>query len=187
MINVIQTAVKALDELEEVMKGIDEARVAALTDGICAAERVYVTGAGRSLLMLQCFAMRLMHIGIDSCVVGGVTTPAFGANDILIVGSGSGETAFPLSVSRKAKAIGGKVALITANPDSSIGAISDFIIKIPAYTDKIPDCAAKKPVLPTASQFEQALLLLTDTMILPLGERTGVPTDTFFSRHANLE
>lgn len=187
MINVTQTAVTALKELETVVAGINKTDIDALIRSVCAADSVYITGAGRSLLMLKCFAMRLMHIGINSYVVGDATTPAFGSGDLLIVGSGSGNTAFPLLAAKKAKEIGGKVALITANGASAIGDISDIVVKIPAYTDKIADCGVKKPVLPTASQFEEALLILTDSLILPLGECTGVSTDGWFERHANLE
>lgn len=35
--------------------------------------------------------------------------------------------------------------------------------------------------------FEQSMLVLGDAMVIPLGEKAGIPTDRAFSRHANLE
>ena len=61
-------------------------------EAICKAKKIYVAGAGRSLLTLRCLAMRLMHLGFESYVVGDTTTPAFEKEDLRIAGSGSGET-----------------------------------------------------------------------------------------------
>ena len=36
--------------------------------------------------------MRMMHVGLDAYVVGETVTPSLEADDIFIVGSGSGET-----------------------------------------------------------------------------------------------
>ena len=44
-----------------------------------------------------------------------------------------------------------------------------------------------KPILPGGTMFEQSMLVLGDTMILELGKRQGVSTETYFVRHANLE
>lgn len=45
----------------------------------------------------------------------------------------------------------------------------------------------EKPVLPGGSLFEQSMLVLGDSMVIPLGERALIATDRAFSRHANLE
>ncbi len=48
--------------------------------------------AERSGLMMRVFAMRLMHMGFESHVVGETLTPAVEKGDLLVIGSGSGET-----------------------------------------------------------------------------------------------
>ena len=63
---VTETAAAASLELSKTLAGIDEKQVAALLEAICGAKKVYVAGAGRSLLMLRCLAMRLMHMGFES-------------------------------------------------------------------------------------------------------------------------
>ncbi len=56
------------------------------------AERIFIVGKGRSGLQMNGFAMRLMHLGLPVHVVGSVTTPNITANDLLLIGSGSGRT-----------------------------------------------------------------------------------------------
>lgn len=185
--NITDTAVSALKELSDSIKSVNEEHVKTLMHEILNAKKIYVTGAGRSLLMLRGFAMRLMHIGLEVYVVGDTTTPAFEADDLLIVGSGSGETRGAVNTATRAKAIGGRVALITIREDSTLAKMSDCVITIPAYTDKVKDDSMKRPILPGGTMFEQAMLVLSDTMILPLAEEVGIRTDRAFSRHANLE
>ena len=185
--NVTETAAAAAVELSNTLKKIDEAQVDALMEAICKAKKVYVAGAGRSLLMLRCLAMRLMHLGFESYVVGDTTTPAFEKEDLLIAGSGSGETKGLINVVEKAKKIGGTIAVMTIKKDSTLGKMSDVLVEIPAYTDKVEYQDMERPILPGGSLFEQSMLVLGDAMVIPLGEKAGIPTDHAFSRHANLE
>jgi 6-phospho-3-hexuloisomerase len=59
--------------------------------------RWYASGQGRSGLVAQMAAMRLMHVGFDAHVVGEATAPAIGSRDGLLVVSGSGETPVTLN------------------------------------------------------------------------------------------
>lgn len=180
-------AARAAEELAGTLAGIDERQVDQLMEAICKAKKVYVAGAGRSLLMLRCIAMRLMHLGFESYVVGDTTTPAFEKEDLLIMGSGSGETSGLINIAKKAKKIGGTVAALTIRRESTLGQLVDLLVEIPAYTDKVESSEDSRPILPGGSMFEQSMLVLGDAMVLPLAERAGVPTDRAFSRHANLE
>lgn len=186
--NTVQIAVKAAEELGETLSRIDLVQVERLVDAIATAKSVYVAGAGRSLLMLRGFAMRLMHLGLSAHVVGDVTTPALAAADILIFGSGSGETGGLVNVANKVKKIGGKIGLISVFPESTLGRMADVAVRIPSYSDKIPPSPDNKPsTLHCGSVFEESLLLLCDAMIETLAKKMNVPTDRSFARHANLE
>ncbi len=185
--NIHETAAAAAIELSGTLQQINEAQIEELMNAVCEAKKVYTAGAGRSLLMLRCLAMRLMHLGFESYVVGDTTTPAFEKEDLLIVGSGSGETGGLVRIVEKVHAIGGKVAVLTIKKESTLGKMADILVEIPAYTDKVEYADMKKPILSGGSMFEQSMLLLGDAMVLPLGEKKGVPTDRAFSRHANLE
>lgn len=166
---------------------VESSQLEELEDAIVASRRVFVAGAGRSLLMLRAFAMRLMHLGFTAYVVGDTTTPAFGPGDLLIAGSGSGTTSGVVRVASKAKELGGQVACITIKPESPLGQLADYVVAVPAYTDKEKYEGMEKPVLPGGSEFESSILLLGDAMVVPLGEKRGIPTDRAFKLHANLE
>ncbi len=58
---------------------------------------------GRSGLAAKAFAMRLMHLGISSYVVGETISPAIYDDDCIIAISGSGETNTIVSAARIAK------------------------------------------------------------------------------------
>ena len=49
------------------------------------ARRIYVMGAGRSGLVAKGFAMRLMHLGFQSYVVGETITPALQKGDVIVI------------------------------------------------------------------------------------------------------
>ncbi len=53
----------------------DEGGVGQFIDELLSAKRIYVMGAGRSGLIAKAFAMRLMHLGMHSYVVGETITP----------------------------------------------------------------------------------------------------------------
>lgn len=91
---------------------------------------IYTTGAGRSGLIAKAFAMRLMHIGFESYVVGEIITPAMEKGDLLIAISGSGETSIVAEYCSTARQVGGRVGLITANSDSIVGEMADFIVEL---------------------------------------------------------
>ncbi|MCS7462935.1 6-phospho-3-hexuloisomerase [Paenibacillus doosanensis] len=155
-------------------------------DRIVSAKRIFTAGAGRSGLMMRAFAMRLMHLGLNAYVVGESVTPGIGRDDLLIIGSGSGETKSLLSMAQKAKSIGADIALVTVNPESTIGQLSDATVRI-AASPKEQQGGGSATVQPMGSLFEQSLLLLTDALVLKLMDRQGIEAAAMFSKHANLE
>lgn len=178
----------ACTDLHQAMSRIDGAALARLEQAIAEANTVFVFGAGRSLLMLKAFAMRLMHIGLKVHVVGDVVTPALKNGDLLLLASASGETASLVNVATKAKQLGGTVALLTIFPESTLGNLAEVVVRIPAYTDKLPDGLDNvKGIQPGGSLFEEAVMVLGDAMIVNLAQSTGYRLTKGFALHANLE
>jgi len=184
-------ATGVLAEVGDVLREVDESAVSALQEKLAAARRVFVAGAGRSGLVMRAFAMRLMHLGLTVHVVGDPTTPSLQAEDILVIGSGSGETGSLQGMARKARQIGAGVALITIVPESTIGRLADPVIRLDAPSPK-----AAKPsdgrsprtsIQPMGSLFEQGLLLLLDIVVLRMAAVAGISPEAMFQRHANLE
>jgi 6-phospho-3-hexuloisomerase len=182
---------QALDKMLGELGGVF-ARLAPETSSILireleAAPRIFGCAAGRSGFILRGFLMRLMHLGLTVYVVGETITPRLQAGDLLIVMSGSGETAQPREIQRHAKALGARTLALTACPDSTIGREAHVTIHIPGTTKltlaQEPD-SAQCP----GSLFEQATFLLLEAVVLFLYEKhLGGDQDEMLARHANLE
>ena len=157
-----------------------------LTEEILKADRIYVAGGGRSGLMARALAMRLMHLGLVTYVVGETTTPAVQSGDLLLACSASGETQVTVLVSRVARDAGARVFAITATPDSPMARQADETIIIPAPSKHLsPEDRSSAQY--GGSLFEQALLVLLDAVSAEIGRRLGTPPQELDSRHANLE
>jgi 6-phospho-3-hexuloisomerase len=177
-------------ELADVLQEVDDAALRGIEERINLARRVFVAGAGRSGLMMRAFAMRLMHLGLRVHVIGEVTTPPIEAGDLLFIGSGSGETESLCSMARRARHLGAGLALVTIAASSTIGRLADTVVRIDASSPKVrPALGAtvRTSIQPMGSLFEQALLLLLDTVVLRLAAARGTSPDEMFSRHANVE
>lgn len=96
---------RIMEELRRAETQISDQAAEQLVNGILESKKVFAAGAGRSGLMGKSFIMRLMHMGLDAYVVGETVTGTFEKDDILIIGSGSGETKSLISMAEKAKAI----------------------------------------------------------------------------------
>ena len=178
-----------LDELGGVLAGVDESVLRELEAHLAAAPRVFVAGAGRSGLMMRAFAMRLVHLGLESHVVGDATTPSVRAGDLLVIGSGSGETESLCAMARRARHLGAGLALITIVPTSTIARLADPVVRLDAPSPKadVPGRGRRVSIQPMGSLFEQSLLLLLDTVVLRLAAARGITPEQMFARHANLE
>ena len=183
--NTLGYTAEILVELKQTLERIDDGDAEELVEGISRAKKVFVAGGGRSGFMAKAFVMRMMHVGLDAYVVGETVTPNLEADDIFIVGSGSGETQSLAAMTKKAKEIGAIVVAVTINPQSTIGKLADITIEIPAQAKAEGDSG--KSIQPMGSLFEQSLLLFYDAVILNFMEKKGLSSEKMYGRHANLE
>ena len=175
-------------ELEQDATLIDGAQLDRLADLILDADRVFVAGAGRSGFAARAFANRLMHVGLTVFFVGEPTTPSLQSADVLIVGSGSGETASLVSMARKARDLGARVATLTIFPENAIGALSEVVVAIPGVTSKVDSASGKTSSIQTpGSSFEQLSWLIYDAIVIELRRRLSLSDSDLYARHANLE
>lgn len=173
-------------EIERAIAAVSAEQVEELMQAITDAGSVFVCGAGRSLLMLQAFAMRLVHLGMTAYVVGETITPAIVPGNLLIAGSGSGQTRITLAMAEAAKARDARICAITAHPESPVGRVADLIVEIPTPVTVAHD-VARNSVQPPGSLFEQCLLVLCDTMVMLFMQRLGVTEEQMRARHSKLE
>ncbi len=108
-------------------------------------------------------------------------------NDLLIVGSGSGETLSLVSITEKAKNLGVKMVLFTIDDLSTLAKKASRIIKISAPSPKLQKSINLDSIQPMGSLFEQSLLITLETIVVLLMERLGLDSEIMFKNHANLE
>jgi 6-phospho-3-hexuloisomerase len=176
---------------------IADAEVQGFITELLGANRIYVIGAGRSGLVAKAFAMRLMHLGLHSYVVGETITPSMKAGDLLVAFSGSGQTKTVAELSETAKAIGGKICLVTSKKESRIGKIADNIVVLESQRDEVRDESAEfevrqmkgehKSFAPMGTLFETTAMVFADAIISALMEITHCDLDDLRDRHANIE
>ena len=135
---------------------------------------------------MQALGMRLMHLGKTVYVVSETTTPSIAAEDLLILGSGSGQTASLLVIAEQARRLGAKTLLFTTGATSPLAKLADYRVVIPALKDA-EGGRGLISVQPMGSLFEQSLLILCDSLILGLMQQSEVSAEQMFERHANLE
>ncbi|KRE82457.1 6-phospho 3-hexuloisomerase [Paenibacillus sp. Soil766] len=176
---------KVAAELYHAFQQINDGEVAGLAERILKANRVFVAGAGRSGLMGRAFAMRLMQLGIPVYVVGETVTPAIKAGDLLVIGSGSGETAPLVAYANKSAALHAEVVLVTLSAHSTIGRIANYTVMLTGARKDQADAAVS--LQPMGSLYEQTLLLFYDVVIISLMQMLKMDTSSMYENHANLE
>lgn len=186
--NYTKTRTAVLAELDRTLASVDPAQIEHLKDTILGAKQVFFVGVGRVMLALQCVCKRMAHLGISAHCVGDINEPAITGEDLLIVGSGSGSSLFPLGIAKKARAAvpGVTIVHVGSNPQSEMREIADFMVRIPVRTklyleDEIDSCQ------PMTTIFDQSLLLLGDILAKMIIEEKGLDMKGLWRFHANLE
>jgi 6-phospho-3-hexuloisomerase len=168
-----------LTEVQDVLARVDPREVEALAEAVLAAPTVFVTGEGRSGLVARAFAMRLLHLGRRAYVVGETATPAAAPGDLLLALSGSGSTRITRARVEAARAGGLRLVVVTGTPDSPLAGAAELRLLLPLPADGSRQFGG--------SLFEQAALVLLDTLVLDLQRRLGESSASMAARHATLE
>lgn len=174
--------------VDSVSGSVDEGAVDEFVESILDAEAVFVMGAGRSGLGAKGFAMRLMHLGMESHVVGETTTPLHGSEDLAVAISGSGETS---SVVELGEIVGGsegtELALVTGNADSTLGDMADHVVELEGLEEAGEGVEDVSDYAPLGTLFEVTAFAFLDGVISQLMEATGQTEEDLAARHAGLE
>lgn len=180
-------AAQVAAEVSSVLARVHGEEVERLVEAIIRTRRLFLAGRGRSGAMMNAFAIRLTHLDIHCHVVGESTTPSLQYGDVLIVGSGSGETVTAVLTAKFAQENGGMLAVITSRPESTLGHMADLLVVIPAPVRETTTMETEATIQPMGSLFEQSLLLLLDSIVLMLKDRLRADERAMMSRHSNLE
>ncbi len=169
-----------LKDLGEVADRLEDGPLRELGVEISRANSIFVAGLGRSGLMAKAFAMRLMHLGLAPHVVGETTTPDIGEGDLLICCSRRGESGSHSHFIDMAHGVSGRVALVTASPESTNARKADLTVVLPV--DRTIEAHQ-----PLGTLFEQALLLLLDLLTTRLMRDLEVDEAAMRRKHTSLE
>ena len=185
-----------LDNIRDAEEYLVEEDIANFIEIITTADNIFVTGAGRSGLAAKAFAMRLMHLGLSSYVVGETISPAINAGDCILAISGSGETNTIVTAAKISKKRGAKVLALTSYPKSSLGQLADGIIHVKGRTKvEVDDENYLKrqikgnytSLTPLGTAFELTSLVFLDGLVSELMEAMGKTEEDLKNRHTVLE
>ena len=188
-----------IEKIRDNLKKVKEEEVEKLISKIIEKQRenkkILIVGAGRSGLVGKAFAVRLMHLGCNSYVLGDIVTPPVGMGDLVIAISGSAVTKLVETAVEIAKEVGAEVIAITSFPNSPIGSKADHVVKIggrilrPGKEDYFASqiLGIHEPLMPMGTLFEDSCMILFDTVIAELMQRMGKTIEELRRRHANIE
>lgn len=176
-LNYIQFKIKDIlsdvtkDDIEKVIKSFFNAK------------RIFVYGAGRSGLVSKAFAIRLVHLGFQTFVIGETIGAPVKKDDLVFVISGSGETIPTVMTAEIAHNIGAKLVVVAGERNSRIKKFADIAIFLSA---KCKD-KERKQLAPLGTLFEASAWILLDSIIAEIMENKGETEESMRSRHATLE
>jgi len=176
--HVRKAGTELLGRIERVMSQADWTGLLDLVDMLPRVPGVFVSGAGRSGLVARSFGMRLMHAGLTAHIPGETITPAIHEGDLLVAISMTGRTGYTVYLVQRAKELGAKVVVLTAEPESPLARLADKVVVIPADDEDI---------VIRAAVFEHAASLCLDAVFNVLAEFLKLDLDSFRQHHANLE
>jgi len=145
--------------------------------------RIFVYGAGRSGLVAKAFAIRLVHLGFQTFVIGETITAPVKKGDLVIIISGSGETIPAVMTAEIAHKLGAHVVSITAKRKSEIAKYADITLFISATCKDLE----RKKYAPLGTLFEASVWILLDGLIADLLDSKNETEEKMRSRHATLE
>lgn len=171
-----------IEKISSILEATDDTYDVKLTQMLDNAKRIFIAGAGRSKLVGNFFAMRLVHGGYDVSVVGEIVTPSIKSGDLLIIISGSGETEQLIAFTKSARKAGASIVLISAKGDSTIGDMADAVFQIGRSEQY-----SKVLGMPMGTVFELSTLLFLEATISHVIHEKGIAEEVMRERHANLE
>lgn len=176
---------EVMKEINQVMALVDSNQLASLMSYYTKDKKIFVSGAGRSGFQAKGFAMRLMHLGYQSYVMGETITPPLHSGDLFVAISGSGTTKKVLMEAEAAKKKGLMVLAVTSVKDSSLAQLADAVLIVPGATKNGEGAVHSVQLL--SSLFDQTLHITLDILCLMLSNRDNISKEDVYNGHVNIE
>lgn len=165
-------------------------------EAICKAKKIFVAGMGRTGYMMRCFAMRLMQMGLQAYMVGDTGTPSANEGDLLIIGSGSGETESLKTFASKAVKRNVKLLVFTASPRSTLAQAADCLVLVDTQEKEHKAADGSMLIYKTdnigqkmalGSKCEMSTLIYTEVVSMMVFSKLGCREEDMMGRHATFE
>ena len=170
-------------KIKDILRKVSHEDVKRVTDLFFNSNRIFVYGAGRSGLVAKAFAIRLVHLGFQTFVIGETITGPVQKGDLVIIVSGSGETIPAVMTAEITRDLGAKVVSITGKKKSEIAKYADVTLFISAACNEIE----RKKYAPLGTLFEASVWILLDGIIANLLDSKNETEENMRCRHATLE
>lgn len=185
--NLVEIVTAQLAAIKLLVDRIGKAVSEKLAEMILQADRIFVTGQGRSGLIASCFATRLAQMGFNVHIPGLATCQRIEKPDLLIAISCSGTTVTTVELAKTSRNAGAEVAVVTALDRSPLAQLATHIVLIPSDNEDIK-ARCKYIIGPNNNTlFEETTLLYVDTLVYILLQRKGISENIISQRHTNLE
>lgn len=148
-------------------------------DLLLSKRKIFIYGSGRSGLVGQFFAVRLVQLGLDVHFVGDMTTPIIEKEDLTVLVSNTGETVSAVQTANIARRMGSHVVCVTSDRYSKLAHASNTIIEIPIKTDSMAEELA-----PLGTLFEDTVILFFDSVVPCIMKKLGKKESDMRKRHA---
>ncbi len=156
-----------------------EGPIEQMVNCILTAPNIFVYGVGRSGLVGKAFAMRLVQMGFQTFFIGETITPIVKKGDVVIVISNTGQTMSAVQTANISGRVGAKIVAVTGNSQSKLGHAADIIIPIELVRDR-----NRREYAPLGTLFEDATLILLDSVVAVIMKRTGQSEKDMKQRHS---
>lgn len=170
-------------KIKDVLNKVSEKDIEKVKELFLKTKRVFLYGAGRSGLVAKAFAIRLVHLGFQTFVIGETITAPVQKGDLVIIVSGSGETIPAVMTAEIANNLGAFVVSITGKKDSDIAKFADITLYIKSSCNEIE----RKKYAPLGTLFEASVWILFDGITADLLDHKNETEKDMRSRHATLE
>lgn len=170
-------------KIRDILEKVSQDDIDKVRDLFFNSNRIFVYGAGRSGLVAKAFAIRLVHLGFQTFVIGETITAPVQRGDLVFIISGSGETMPAVMTAEIANNLGAHVVSITAKKKSEIAKFADITLFISSTCDE----DERKRYAPLGTLFEASVWILLDGIIAYLLDSKKETEEVMRSRHATLE
>ena len=179
----LKEPLRYIQEASERSLLVDGRTLQRLLDALAPAKRVFLYGRGRSGFVARAFAVRLMHLGYATYVVGETITAPVQKDDVVLLVSGSGTTYPVVMTAEIGRKLGATVVAVTADPESEIARLAHIVVPV------IPPegNGDRHRFAPLGTLFETAAWLFFDAVVAVLMERLHESEEDMRRRHATLE